>query len=241
MKGKAPRLYHVAAAVYLLWLDRHLVALVLDILTTRQDIVKAHWVGLGLQFFTVWSQIAQQIFSFSILAEDVIVVGGIAVKKRTKNKLHNFNSWLHTCVVFPAAIVVAVNFWTMYSFLEDNLIEDMAVMKHVPLWMNHSLHTVILVLPLFEMSLSYRPYPDRMRGLLAVLGVILCYCSWVVFARVVGGRWPYPFMSILPARHIFCYWVGNFLLAAVSYLLGDFVNYLIWGNQTRGSGKQKFR
>ncbi|XP_069692489.1 uncharacterized protein [Periplaneta americana] len=104
MTGKALRLYHAATAVYLLWLDRHLFAVIFEILTTRQDIFQAHSMGLGLQLFTMWTQLAQQIFSFSVLAEDVVEVGGIAVTKRTKNKLHNFNSWLHTCVVFPGAI-----------------------------------------------------------------------------------------------------------------------------------------
>jgi hypothetical protein len=83
---------------------------------------------------------------------------------------------------------VTVNFWALNSLLDPALIEDTHVLQDfVPGWMDHSLHSCVLVFTLAELLLSYRPYPRwATLGRLRSTVVVLAYASWWVCAL----RWP---------------------------------------------------
>jgi hypothetical protein len=91
--------------------------------------------------------------------------------------------------------LVTVNFWVLNCLLDPALIEDSQVLQnYVPGWMDHSLHTSVLLFTLAELLLSYRPYPrwsalGRMRSTV----VVLAYTSWYVLT--VGNNF-----TILPRQ-----------------------------------------
>ncbi|PSN57171.1 hypothetical protein C0J52_01480 [Blattella germanica] len=234
------RVLHAVCAVYLLYLDAHLLPISYEILTTRPDIVRGHFAGLGLQFYTFWNQIAQQVFTFLVFALDISDVIKLPISKQLKAKLRNLSNDLFMYFVFPSAITVAVNFWMMYAFLENNLIEDFEVIqRHVPPWANQCLHTVILILPALEILASWKPYPKRMQGLFKSLIVVMCYTVWTIFARIIGGRWPYPFLSLLSPAGLLLYTFGNTTLSSVSYLIGHEFNQAVWGSKQLNKKKNK--
>jgi hypothetical protein len=77
---------------------------------------------------------------------------------------------------------VTVNFWVLYSLIDPALIEDTQVLQdHVPSWMNHSLHTCVLLFTLTELLLTHRRYP-RWAALGKVMSavVVLGYTAWWV-------------------------------------------------------------
>jgi hypothetical protein len=77
---------------------------------------------------------------------------------------------------------VTVNFWALTLLLDPALIEDTHVFQdYVPGWMDHSLHTSVLLFTLAELLLSYRPYPrwSALGRILATV-VVLAYTSWYV-------------------------------------------------------------
>jgi hypothetical protein len=57
MQLQAGRCFHAATVVYFLYMDLLYALKVLEVLTARKDLLWAHYRGLGLQFFTVWSQV----------------------------------------------------------------------------------------------------------------------------------------------------------------------------------------
>lgn len=88
--------------------------------------------------------------------------------------------------------LVTVNFWVLNLLLDPALIEDTQVLQdYVPSWMNHSLHTSVLLFTLAELLLSHRSYPrwstlGRMRSTV----VVLAYTSWYVLT--VGNKSTIP-------------------------------------------------
>ena len=78
--------------------------------------------------------------------------------------------------------LVTVNFWVLNSLLDPALIEDTQVLQdYVPSWMNHSLHTTVLLFTLAELLLTYRRYPQwTAPGKLMSTIVVLAYTSWWV-------------------------------------------------------------
>jgi hypothetical protein len=76
--------------------------------------------------------------------------------------------------------LVSVNYWALYSLLGPALIEDTNVLDDfVPIWMDHSLHSSLVVFTLAELLLSCRTYPRwTALGRLRSTVVVLAYASW---------------------------------------------------------------
>jgi hypothetical protein len=53
----AARWFHAASVIYLLCMDVLYALKLLEVLSARSDLLWTHYRGLGLQFFTVWSQV----------------------------------------------------------------------------------------------------------------------------------------------------------------------------------------
>jgi hypothetical protein len=58
MRHAAAQLFHATIALYLLCMDLLYALKLIEVLMVRTDLLWAHYRGLGLQFFTVWSQVS---------------------------------------------------------------------------------------------------------------------------------------------------------------------------------------
>ncbi|KDR12963.1 Androgen-induced protein 1 [Zootermopsis nevadensis] len=217
MRFAAAQVFHACTAFYLLTMDVLYALKLIEVLTVRTDLLWAHYRGLGLQFFTVWSQIAQQSYFFLALGYDVIEPRNDAIIKHLKKYLRILKAVCFTSVVVPTAVV-----------LQD----------YVPSWMDHSLHTSVLLFTLAELLLSHRPYPrwstlGRMRSTV----VVLAYTSWVTLAVLLGSAWPYPYMRLMSVTQRLGYVVANCALAVWSYHLGEMINTAFWGKKAQNRVK----
>ncbi|CAG2057598.1 unnamed protein product, partial [Timema podura] len=83
-----------------------------------------------------------------------------------------------TRVVICRVKVMSINFWCFYN-IDPTLWEDLGAFRDViPLWLNHGLHTNIVVLCILEVALNPQlRYPDRKTGLLVPATIILLYAT----------------------------------------------------------------
>jgi len=51
-------MFHATTALYLLSMDLLYALKLIEVLIVRTDLLWAHYRGLGIQFFTVWSQVS---------------------------------------------------------------------------------------------------------------------------------------------------------------------------------------
>jgi len=58
MRRATAKMFHATTALYLLSLDLLYALKLIEVLSVRTDLLWAHYRGLGLQFFTVWSQVS---------------------------------------------------------------------------------------------------------------------------------------------------------------------------------------
>ncbi|KAJ9596567.1 hypothetical protein L9F63_012400 [Diploptera punctata] len=220
MRDEIGRIFHAATVPLIIVLDIFYFIKLFQVLSVRTDLLYKHFLGLGLQFFTVWSQVALQLYFFVAFLYDIIEPGEDLLVKQLKRAIHVFKSVFFTSVVVPASAV--------------NLIEDTRVFQDlVPSWMDHSLHTNVIFFTLAELLLCYRPYPrssalGRMRSTVIVLG----YTSWVTFAVLIGSSWPYPFLKQMTVLQRLCFLLGNCVLAAYSYSAGHYINSAAWKHRT---------
>ncbi|PSN57172.1 hypothetical protein C0J52_01481 [Blattella germanica] len=220
MAGSGARLFHCAIALFFFCMDVLYFFKVIEVFSARTDLLYKHWPGLGLQFFTVWSQEWERDSP-----------EGPELLRHIQRGLRMFKAVFFTSVVIPTAILVAVNYWTLNTLLDPALIEDTQVLqRYVPLWMDHTLHTAVVPFAILELLLAHRPYPRwKALGRVRSTFVVLSYTSWVVFCVLVGGAWPYPYLQRMTVAQRLTYLLINCALAAWSYSASDVINAAVWG------------
>lgn len=65
-------------------------------------------------------------------------------------------------------------------FVDRELVLPKAVDPYFPWWLNHLMHTMIMITILIETILVPRTYPKRSNGLLGIIIFLFIYLVWYV-------------------------------------------------------------
>lgn len=108
-------------------------------------------------------------------------------------------------------------------------------------WLNHVMHTNILIFVFLEMILSFRQYPVRKSGVTGLTLFMIGYLIWIHIIKHMSGRWVYPILEVLnlPMRIVFLVFNGAFGVSF--YFVGEFLNNKIWASElksVKSSGKK---
>lgn len=63
-------------------------------------------------------------------------------------------------------------------FVDRELVLPKALDPYFPSWLNHLMHTLIVVTTVTEMFIAPRQYPKRTQGLGGLLSFMLTYLVW---------------------------------------------------------------
>lgn len=132
---------------------------------------------------------------------------------------------------------VATTFWGIY-FVDRELILPKAIDPYFPGWLNHLMHTNIVVFLLGELFTSYRKYPTRKQGLSTLAVVMVAYLVWIHVINHYTGKWVYPILEVLnfPLRLVF--FAAMLVFLVVLYILGENLNNVIWRKQLKSANKK---
>ncbi|XP_012263358.2 androgen-dependent TFPI-regulating protein-like isoform X2 [Athalia rosae] len=187
-----------------------------------------------LKYLTFWNLILQAVFFFVCLANDF---GGSNELSPTKRPfLRRFKDFFHASLAFPVAMFVGVTFWALMA-VDRELVLPRAVDPYFPWWLNHLMHTMIVVSTIAEMFTAPRQYPSRLAGLGGLLVFMAIYLIWVLIIYTKGGIWVYPVMEVLSWPLRICFFLVLFLFAAALYIFGEYFDRLIWGQTRKSAGK----
>lgn len=127
---------------------------------------------------------------------------------------------------------VASTFWCLY-FVDRELIFPRAIDPYFPAWLNHAMHTNIVIALLAEVFTAFRSYPTRKQGLSLLAVVMMCYLIWIHVINYYTGQWVYPILEVLnfQLRLVFFAAMLGFLL--VLYISGEKLNNSIWKNEMK--------
>lgn len=95
-------------------------------------------------------------------------------------------------------------------------------------WLNHIMHTNILVFMVLEMFICFRQYPSRRQGFTGLIIFMLCYLIWLHVVRHFSGIWVYPILEVLNLPQRLIFFACSLLLTLILYLLGETLNRFIW-------------
>ncbi|GBP46590.1 Androgen-induced gene 1 protein [Eumeta japonica] len=80
---------------------------------------------------------------------------------------------------FPGALYVATVFWLLYA-INREIILPRKTDKIIPSWLNHLMHTTVVLFATIEMYISPHSYPSRQIAVLSLVSVLCAYIAWML-------------------------------------------------------------
>lgn len=146
-------------------------------------------------------------------------------------------------LAFPLAMFVGTTFWGIYA-VDRELILPRSLDKFFPLWLNHLMHTNIMIFSFLELISSFRMYPRRKLGLFILTAFMLAYVVWVHVIYYNTGNWVYPVLAVFNWPMRISFYVFSLFIIYGLYMLGERLNTSIWSSeveQTVKSSKKKVK
>ncbi|KAK9308464.1 hypothetical protein QLX08_001621 [Tetragonisca angustula] len=182
----------------------------------------------ALKFLTIWNLIIQAVFFFICILNDWF--GTNAVNPKKPPFIRKLKDHMHSSLGFPIAMFVGIIFWAL-MFVDRELVLPKALDPYFPWWLNHLMHTSIMVSTFIEMILSPRKYPPRSYGLFYLTFFIILYLIWIHIIFYKSGIWVYPVLEVLslPLRTVFFSVLISITL--ILYMIGEAVDNFFWGKK----------
>jgi len=170
----------------------------------------------SFKYLTFLNVIAQLIyFSLAVFSDMFRFATRSDLVSRIKDKYF-------AIVAHPYCLLVASTFWIIYG-IDKEMIWPKALEDVIPWFVNHLLHTTILITEL-EFLFCNHNYPQRSTGLKLSVLVGLSYFVWISYVKYHIGHWPYPFMDILSVPFFVLFFVVILTLVISFYVIGEKLN-----------------
>lgn len=184
-------------------------------------------------------QMVQTIYFTVALINDVI--GNNEQTPSEKPLIRRVKDTIFSCLAFPLASFVGVVFWGIYA-VDRELILPRSLDPYFPLWLNHVMHSNIVIFALIELVTSFRMYPTRKTGLSILSTFMFCYLIWIHIIYYKTGSWVYPILAVLnwPIKIVF--YILSLGIVCGMYSIGDTLNTAVWSHEveeTVKAGKKK--
>ncbi|KAF5291435.1 hypothetical protein FQR65_LT01746 [Abscondita terminalis] len=178
-----------------------------------------------LQFLTIWNMLLQAVFFTVCILNDF--AGTNEAFPKTKSKIRKLRDVMLASLAFPISMFVGITFWGIY-IVDRELVFPKALDAFFPTWLNHVMHTNIMIFILLQMYLSYHDYPSRKTCASILFVFLICYLIWLHIIRSYSGVWVYPILEVLNFPMRLFFFVILLGLSAGLYLVGEKLNKLFW-------------
>ncbi|XP_073964763.1 androgen-dependent TFPI-regulating protein-like isoform X2 [Choristoneura fumiferana] len=181
-----------------------------------------------LAFFTIWNFSFQTTFLCLALTYDVLQwldkEGG-----KFGQKIKYFRDIVFNGLVFPFTCFVHFMFWALY-FIDRELVFPTVYDQILPWWLNHCVHTNIIIVLIIETILTSRRYPTDVK-VETIIYVFINIFYAVVFYSIYffAGCWLYGVFGVMNWWQVCIYQCGISLSAYLFYHSAFFFNRLIHG------------
>ncbi|XP_021920926.1 androgen-induced gene 1 protein-like isoform X2 [Zootermopsis nevadensis] len=193
------------------------------------------------KYLTFWNMILQSVYFTICLLNDIIGSNEISIKE--KPLIRKIKDYMFASVAFPVAMFVGVTFWGLMA-IDRELVFPKALDPFFPSWLNHVMHTNIVIFTLLEMVSSFRTYPKRSTGLTGLLAFMVIYLIWVHVIFSKSGVWVYPVLDVLNWWQRIIFYLVSLSLQASLYIVGETLNKAKWGKvqkELEGSKRRKIK
>lgn len=94
--------------------------------------------------------------------------------KETASKIYSWKGYWFTTFIFPFSLMVSLMFWGLYNINRDFVLPE-ACDEIFPKWLNHSVHTNILLLPVVELMTARQRLPSFKNAFYGISLLLVVY------------------------------------------------------------------
>uniref|UniRef100_A0A1B6DLQ4 Uncharacterized protein n=1 Tax=Clastoptera arizonana TaxID=38151 RepID=A0A1B6DLQ4_9HEMI len=188
------------------------------------------------KFLTFWNAIVLSVYFIICCIIDLFVKTN---KDDDPSLIVRIKDYMLPALAFPIAMFVGITFWGLYA-IDRNLVLPVALDKYFPTWLNHIMHTNIMIFVILELILTYRKYPLRRDGLFGLMLYQIIYIVWMHIVYLQSGMWVYNVFNVLNLPQRIAFLMFSIGLGCVFYFVGEKLNYMVWG-LSRQRNRQKQR
>ncbi|KAK7867794.1 hypothetical protein R5R35_001208 [Gryllus longicercus] len=188
-------------------------------------------VKLGVvKFLTMWNLCLQSLYFTICVLNDI--AGSNEIAPKNPPLIRRIKDYMLCTVAFPVSMFVGLTFWGLYA-IDRELVFPKALDPYFPSWLNHVMHTNIMIFIVLEMVLSFRKYPTRGNGTGGLTAFMCVYLVWTFIIYFYSGAWVYPVLEVLNWGQRAIFFIVLLLFVNSLYFVGEFVNKTIWGKELR--------
>jgi hypothetical protein len=163
------------------------------------------------------------------LANDLMGTNEVILKNRPL--IRKAKDYIFSSFAFPLSFFVSVMFWGIYFFDRDS-IAPKEYEPFFPVWLNHFIHTDIVIFVLIELFILHRTYPKITASLIGLFTFVLSYVLWIHIVYWETEVWVYPILDKMNTAEKIGFWIFNAIFPCFFYFVGRFLNNFVW-NQKR--------
>ncbi|XP_076268934.1 androgen-dependent TFPI-regulating protein-like [Rhynchophorus ferrugineus] len=176
-----------------------------------------------LLFFTSWNSIIQLSYFVMAAAHDVFIITGR--NNEWTRKLDTWKGYFFVTFAFPFCFFVGAMFWIIFSINREYVFPQV-LDEYIPSWINHAVHTNIMIFTAVETLMVRQQMPDVKKALCALtaLHVIYDILYYVIF--FIKGRWIYLLYYALSWPERLGVMLLNYIMTLVIFFIGVYIeNY----------------
>ncbi|KAL5281642.1 hypothetical protein ACFFRR_005161 [Megaselia abdita] len=183
----------------------------------------SHYEGLVCLFL-------QAIYFTVALINDFI--GTNEANPRKSPPIRKVKDYIFSSLAFPVSFNVGISFWGLYA-VDRELVFPRVLDAVFPVWLNHVVHTNVMVFMLLELFISFRQYPSRGKCLFGLITFMISYLAWLHVVKHYSGIWVYPVLEVLPLPMRIVFFAGAIGATVAFYFVGELLNKKIWAKEIR--------
>ncbi|XP_060531392.1 androgen-dependent TFPI-regulating protein-like isoform X1 [Cylas formicarius] len=186
--------------------------------------------NFGMLFFTSWNMIIQILyFSLAVLSD---ILRFSYSKSTLIEKILRLRGYFYTSMLFPCSIFVCTMFWGVYSINREWVLPSV-LDKYVPDWLNHCLHTNIIIFLTIEVLLVNQFIPSYKSSLLGLTVLTLIYDTIFFATYFLRGRWIYGIFHFLSWPERIFFMLFNYLIVLMTMRIGIVIENFKYNQLTK--------
>ncbi|XP_063115952.1 androgen-dependent TFPI-regulating protein isoform X2 [Cavia porcellus] len=181
--------------------------------------------GAQSKYLTLLNLLLQAVFFGVAFLDDVLK----RIKKRKDIKfITAFRDLFFATLAFPIGTFVFLAFWTIYLY-DRELIYPKTLDGIFPVWVNHAMHSFILLFLLIEIILRPHHYPSKTTGFILLAVGSIGYIWRILWLYSKTGHWVYPVLEKLSPVGLAAFFFLSYISTVSFFLLGERLNHWKWG------------
>ncbi|XP_066994684.1 androgen-dependent TFPI-regulating protein isoform X2 [Anabrus simplex] len=175
------------------------------------------------------------------MVDDLLQLKASGVPSSLQTRIKKTKHFTFRTFVFPLSSTVAFVFWVLF-LVDRKLIFPPEIDNVMPAWVNHAMHTNIVIAAVMELATTFHRYPRaRNRAIMGITLYIVAYGVCILSTYLFHGIWLYPIYDVMNWTQRIILSIFVYVLTVGFYFCGEGLNTKIWENEIQTISRQKVK